>query len=141
MVRAVRGCVLLGAALFGLAACGAPTSPVPVATGADTVTITMTDFQLTPNPATLTPGAYRFHAVNAGRTTHAIALSGPGVPEQRTVVLQPGQTADLTATVQPGEYDVYCPVDGHRAKGMETHLHVGAAAATPAPSSGDTGGY
>lgn len=121
-------------------ACASATPPVAVATDATIVTVTLTDFALALNPSALTAGAYRFHAVNAGRTAHVIVLDGPGVQEQRTALLQPGETADLAASLQAGRYDLYCPVDGHRGKGMETHIDVGAAV-TPTPSSGGTGGY
>lgn len=124
-----------------LAACASATPPVPVATDAPTVTVTMTDVALVLNPAALTAGPYRFHAVNTGRAAHVLVLAGPGIAEQRTPVLGPGQTAELAATLPAGGYDLFCPVDGHREQGMELHISVGAAAATPTPSSGGTGGY
>jgi plastocyanin len=88
------------------------------------VTVQMTDFRLA-LPETLTPGTYTFVAVNAGQTVHAIQIDGPGVSDQRTPGdVRPGQSASLTVTLQPGSYDIYCPVDGHRAMGMDTHFTV-----------------
>ncbi len=89
------------------------------------VTVMMTDFRLALPNQTLTPGTYTFVAVNAGHTVHAIQIDGPGVSDERTPgVVQPGQSATLTVTLQPGSYDMYCPVDGHRAMGMDTHFTV-----------------
>ena len=35
-----------------------------------------------------------------------------------------GETTKVTATVKGGEYEYYCPVDGHEAAGMEGTLTV-----------------
>lgn len=112
------------AACLLVASCAAPTPPTPIATDATTVTVTMTEFQLVLNPSTLTAGSYRFHAVNAGRTAHSLVLTGPGLTEQRTAVLPPGQSGDVTAALTAGEYDLYCPIDDHRARGMEVRVAV-----------------
>ena len=47
----------------------------------------------------------------------------------------PGQSTDLTVTLKAGRYDVFCPVPGHKALGMNLELKVGGAVAT---SSGAT---
>jgi uncharacterized cupredoxin-like copper-binding protein len=144
---AVAGSVLaLTAACGGAAAPAAPSvasapaasTPEPAsAGGAATVTVTETDFALALDRPSLPPGHYTFHVVNSGRTEHALELEGPGVDEQKTAVLHPGQSADLSAQLQAGDYDLYCPVDGHRGMGMEAKLTVGGAGA--APSGGGSG--
>ena len=67
------------------------------------------------------PGDYVFHAVNAGKYPHAVELDGAGVSDQKSSTVQPGGTTDLAATLQAGDLDMYCPVDDHRTRGMETH--------------------
>ena len=133
-----------------LAGCAAPAGPAaPVAavpsaavpSGAPSaggvVTVRMTDFRLALDPAVIGPGPHVFHAVNAGQAPHSIVLDGPGVAAQRIAgVVQPGQSADLTVTLQNGAYDMYCPVGNHRAMGMEVQFTVGAAAATTAAGAG-----
>jgi plastocyanin len=103
----------------------------------------MTDFHLALSQQTFAPGAYTFVAVNSGQTVHAIELNGPGVSDQHTDDVQPGQTTRLTVTLQPGSYEMYCPVDGHKTKGMDTHFTVGGAGESTSPSEpgASTGGY
>jgi plastocyanin len=54
---------------------------------------------------------------------HAIAITGGGLSKAGATA-QPGGTSTLTATLKPGTYTFYCPVDGHRAQGMEGQLTV-----------------
>ena len=99
-------------------------APGAVAPAGTRVTVQMTDYHLALPRQTFTPGTYTFIAVNAGQTVHALQIAGPGVPGQRTGVVQPGQSAKLTVTLEPGSYEVYCPVDGHKAEGMDTTITV-----------------
>jgi uncharacterized cupredoxin-like copper-binding protein len=54
---------------------------------------------------------------------HAVEVEGNGV-EEETKTIQPGQKAQVTVDLKPGTYEYYCPVDGHRAAGMEGKLTV-----------------
>lgn len=54
---------------------------------------------------------------------HAIAVEGNGVDKDGPTV-DPGKTSTVTADLKPGKYEFYCPVDGHRAAGMEGTLIV-----------------
>jgi len=101
------------------------TAAATTSAAATAVTVTMTEFKFAMDPA-LKAGSYTLHAVNAGQYPHALELSGPGVSNQKTAVVQPGQSADLAVTLQAGSYDIWCPVPGHRAKGMEVHVDVAA---------------
>ncbi len=117
------------AALTGACGSPAPSSAAPATSGRapQTITVTMTEFAFALDRAPNGPGAYVFHAVNAGKYPHAIELDGAGVSDQTSSTVQPGGTTDLAATLQAGDLDMYCPIDGHRARGMETHLTIGAA--------------
>jgi uncharacterized cupredoxin-like copper-binding protein len=56
---------------------------------------------------------------------HAIAVEGNGVDKDGPTV-QPGAgTSKITVDLKAGKYEFYCPVDGHRAAGMEGTLTVG----------------
>jgi plastocyanin len=60
---------------------------------------------------------------NPSSLPHAVEIEGKGV-EQSSDTIGKGQTTKVTATVKPGKYEFYCPVDGHRAAGMEGTLTV-----------------
>jgi plastocyanin len=60
---------------------------------------------------------------NPSSVPHAVEIEGKGV-EQSSDTIGKGQTTKVTATVKPGTYDFYCPVDGHRAAGMKGTLTV-----------------
>lgn len=57
-------------------------------------------------------------------TDHAIGIEGGGV-ENQTSRVSPGQSADLTVELKAGQYEMYCPVDSHKDKGMKTEITVG----------------
>src|SRR3954464_9992409 len=54
---------------------------------------------------------------------HAIGVEGNGVDKDGATA-SPGSTSTVTVTLKPGTYDFYCPVDGHRAAGMQGKLTV-----------------
>jgi uncharacterized cupredoxin-like copper-binding protein len=54
---------------------------------------------------------------------HAIAVEGHGVDKDGKTV-QPGRTSKITVTLKKGTYEFYCPVDGHKAAGMEGKVVV-----------------
>jgi plastocyanin len=93
------------------------------ALGATLVTVTETDFKLAFSTTSFQPGAYTFVAVNRGRVVHALAISGQGI-HQSTGDIQPGQSARFGVTLKAGRYDVYCPVPGHKALGMNQEITV-----------------
>ena len=124
------------AALTGACGSAAPSSTAPPTSGRapQTIIVTMTELAFALDHPPNGPGAYVFHAVNAGKYPHAVELDGAGVSDQKSSTVQPGGSTDLAATLQAGDLDMYCPVDGHRARGMETHFTIGA-------EGGGTGGY
>ncbi len=54
---------------------------------------------------------------------HAVEIEGKGV-EKESGVAQPGERVSVTARLRRGRYEFYCPVDGHKADGMEGTLVV-----------------
>lgn len=142
---AAVGCALaLATACAGSPAATAPPAAAGSGGAASTVTVTMTEFMFTLDPPSLAPGDYTFRAVNTGTTPHAIELEGAGLDEMKSALVQPGQSTDLVVTLQAGDLDMYCPVDGHRGMGMELHVPVGGAAGgsgASEPSAGNSSGY
>ena len=72
----------------------------------------------------LAPGTYTFNLTNKGQIGHDLVFHGPGVNDEKTPVIGPGKTADLTVKLQSGSYDVYCSVPGHKQAGMDLTLKV-----------------
>jgi uncharacterized cupredoxin-like copper-binding protein len=60
---------------------------------------------------------------NPSDVPHAVEIEGNGVEEEGETVTK-GGTSTATADVKPGSYEFYCPVDGHKAAGMEGTLTV-----------------
>jgi plastocyanin len=72
------------------------------------------------------PGRVTIRLTNPGSSgkPHAIEIEGHGV-EKQSAVAQPGDRVAVRARLSRGSYEFYCPVDGHRAAGMEGTLVVG----------------
>ncbi len=72
-------------------------------------------------PQTLTAGEHSFAIVNGGKEVHSFEIEGvTALPEG----LPRGNTATLKANLKPGTYTVYCPVPGHKERGMTMTLVV-----------------
>lgn len=120
-----------------LAGCGgddynspATTAEVPVATAPKAekgVELVATDFKLSPaNVGDIKEGLVAIHFVNKGDVEHSLAVDGPNGEIFLDGRVPPGKSATLEADLdQPGTYDWYCPLDGHRAKGMTGSITVG----------------
>lgn len=69
------------------------------------------------------PGTVTITMDNPSDLPHAVAIKGGGVDEQGETV-QEGGTSEVTAELEAGEYEFYCPVPGHEEGGMEGTLTV-----------------
>jgi uncharacterized cupredoxin-like copper-binding protein len=67
-------------------------------------------------------GTVTFNFDNPASIPHALAIEGHGVDKSSKVVTKGKST--LTLNLKPGKYTFYCPVDGHKAAGMEGTLTV-----------------
>ena len=59
---------------------------------------------------------------NPSSVPHAVEIEGNGVEAKTDVVTE--SDASVTVDLKPGTYTYYCPVDDHRAAGMEGKLTV-----------------
>ena len=99
-----------------------------------TIVIKETELKLSPSTVTLSkPGTYAFKAENKGSAEHFLEIDGKGVKSKGGEVgearleqtLNPGQSGVLTVIFQePGTYEMYCPVIGHRLAGMKGEVVV-----------------
>jgi uncharacterized cupredoxin-like copper-binding protein len=60
---------------------------------------------------------------NPSPVPHAIAVDGSGVSKSGQTVTMGGKST-ITVSLKAGTYKFFCPVDGHRAAGMEGTLTV-----------------
>lgn len=113
-------------------ALGGPTAePSP---GADTgvgaasaTDATLSEWRLELGQDTVPAGRVTLRATNRGQYEHALEVEGGG-QEWETERIRPGQDATLQVELQPGTYEVYCPVEdthgNHERLGMRTTLVV-----------------
>ena len=139
-----RPALLLAFAAVLLPACGGESTPdgaSPNGAGTDggeVVDVALSEFALEPASFSLEPGSYTFHVVNDGSIAHALEVEGPS-GEVETEDLQPGDSADLEVELsEPGEYEIYCPVDDHKGMGMEGTITVGGGGGGGTPTTDDT---
>ena len=99
-----------------------PSQRIPTAATAP-IDVQLTEYQIQ-LPDTLPAGPHTFHIANAGKVTHNFAIEGNGLSQKLASDLPRGDTTDLSVDLKPGTYTIYCPVDGHRGKGMQRTLTV-----------------
>lgn len=83
--------------------------PVEAAVAEDSLSLSTTS---------LSAGAQTFEVTNTGDAAHGFALAGP-VEERVDGKIAAGKTKTLEATLEPGTYTAYCPLDGHDEESVE----------------------
>jgi uncharacterized cupredoxin-like copper-binding protein len=143
--RSPIGLAALAAAGVAAAALGVvPAAPAGASSRPTVVKAVETDFHIALSKSTFSPGKYTFVAQNKGQVTHSLEITGPGLSNAKAKNISPGHSTKLTVTFKKGAYDIFCPIPGHKALGMNVNIVVGGAATT---SSGGTtttshsGGY
>ena len=106
----------VGLLLLGLA-------PVVLAQDSNTVLVSLTEFEID-MPDSIPAGPTTFEVTNNGTVEHNFEVEGQGVEEELETNLQPGETGTLEVDLQPGTYEIYCPVADHEGQGMSLTLTV-----------------
>jgi len=94
---------------------GTPTSPA--------IDVQLTEYEIR-MPDSLPAGRVHFKIANAGKQAHNFVIEGPGVSQKLDSNLSRGDTGEMTFDLKAGSYTVYCPVDGHRGRGMQRTVVV-----------------
>jgi uncharacterized cupredoxin-like copper-binding protein len=98
-------------------------TPAP-AKSSGSVAEDMTEFKFSDPKPSVKAGTVTFEVKNAGKTTHALEVEGPG-EESKTGNVAPGGSESLKVKLdKPGKYEFYCPVDGHKDLGMKGSITV-----------------
>jgi uncharacterized cupredoxin-like copper-binding protein len=98
----------------------APTAP----TAPQQVGVSETEFKIKVSQSSFKAGSYEFDLKNDGQIQHDLVVRGPGVKDDKTPVINAGQTAKLTLDLKKGSYELYCSVPGHKQAGMDTKITV-----------------
>ncbi|MGH2988370.1 MAG: plastocyanin/azurin family copper-binding protein [Solirubrobacterales bacterium] len=125
--------LLLAIAVVGIAAgCGGDddeeaAAPAETATETEAAgggqTVDMTEYEFGPNDVTVSQDE-TITAETTGNIAHNLAIEegpDPNKPSNElaaTPDVQPGDSAELTVDLDPGEYALVCTVPGHREQGM-----------------------
>ena len=133
---------ILALAVLAPAGCGSDDGDeaggTTAAAGEQSVDLTATEFQFDPADVSLdAAGTVTFTVSNDGRQEHALEVEGNDI-EEETDTIAPGTSGSLTVELEPGEYELYCPIDGHRDQGMEGTLVVGGSGAGAGASTDKT---
>jgi plastocyanin len=129
----MRRLVLLLPAALVLAACGG-TSSNTGSTGSVVQTIQISEKEYSLNPSTIMlpkAGTYGIEVTNDGSVTHALTIeTGEGMgKEVESGDIDSGAKKTLTYTFAADtSYEMYCPIDGHKAQGMSGTIRVAGAA-------------
>jgi len=88
------------------------------------VSVTLTEFAITPKALTASPGNVQLAIKNNGTAVHNVSIASLG---KKTADIQPGQGTILDlGTVAAGTYAVQCDIPGHADSGMKATLTVAA---------------
>lgn len=90
---------------------------------AGTVAVMLTEFEIQ-MPMEIPAGPTTFEVTNSGTTEHNFEIEGQGIEQEFEQNLQPGESKTMTVDLQPGTYEVYCPVGNHAEQGMRLELTV-----------------
>ena len=123
-------CLLAGCGSSSAGAATAPSTasaaagPSAAATGATPVAVSEKEFSITLSQKSFTPGTYTFKVANQGTIPHNLTIQGPGVDKKATATLPPGRSGSVTVTLTAGSYELWCSVDSHKERGMDTKITV-----------------
>ena len=134
----MRGVLVLLPVGLLLSACGGSSNSSTGGEGSasggavvQTIQISEHEYSLNPSAVTLPkPGTYAFEVTNDGKITHAFTVEAAGGGgEVEAGDISPGSSKTVKFTFSAGKhYEMYCPVDGHKAQGMAGTISVGGTA-------------
>jgi plastocyanin len=91
------------------------------------VTMSAVEFAFQPDTVRTGSGSVTFNLRNDGQFPHNIQFDGQAAPIFANDLTK-GQSATTTVNLAPGTYTFYCPVPGHRERGMVGTLTIANAA-------------
>lgn len=89
-----------------------------------TFNLTLTEYRLIPQSIRVSTGEMTIYVHNYGRLTHNLVISSNGQPTDSVQPIFPGQTAQLSLTLLPGQYSIASTVLSDQALGAYGTLTV-----------------
>jgi plastocyanin len=86
------------------------------------LTVIAGDVFVKPKDATVPAGRVQVTYVNEGQIMHTLVVQGN--KDLKLLVEEKGEEDTGSVELQPGDYNFYCDVPGHRSAGMELEVHV-----------------
>jgi len=87
------------------------------------VEVKLTEYKIE-MPTSVSAGTTTFKVTNTGDETHGFEIEGNGIEVALKPRLKKGESGSLQVDLKPGTYKVYCPVLGHKRRGMSLDLTV-----------------
>ncbi len=84
----------------------------------DAIQVSAQEFSFTLDASQAQAGEVTFIVTNNGTMPHDFAIQGEGVDE-KTPMIDPGESATLTVELEPGSYTYICTLPGHAMLGMK----------------------
>jgi len=100
-----------------------PSTRIGGSATAPAIDVQLTEYEIR-MPDSLPAGRVNFKIANGGKQSHNFVIEGPGVSQKLDSNLSRGDTGEMTFDLPAGSYTVYCPVDGHRGRGMQRTITV-----------------
>lgn len=88
------------------------------------IQITAKEFFYSASTRTVKPGPAVIQFVNYGEDPHDLRVQRAGGRLYKTPKLDPGSIVDLSITLVPGKYQLWCSIADHRKLGMSATLTV-----------------
>ena len=127
----MRTYLLLAALLLGLVGCTAPAasqasgSDASASAAAQSVAINVMDFMIEPNDVEVAGPTVTIDVTSNGPTPHNLTVrDASGQVVMGTEDLSAGDTATISAEIEPGKYTIFCALPGHESLGMSGTLTV-----------------
>jgi len=119
----IRSTVAVALIAVALAACGGGSSTSGPLAGADVTVHAKDTLRFDKSEYTAKAGTIKIGYVNDGSLTHTLLIDNH--PEfKKLEVTSKGQHEIGEVQLQPGTYQIYCDIPGHRAAGMQANLVV-----------------
>ena len=105
---------------LGLAACSE--DDITSGDADDQVSISLRDFDISPERARVEAGSVEFSVTNDGDRVHELAVRTPDGDVERTGEIQPGESDSMTVDLPAGTHRIFDPLRDYQDRGMTARV-------------------